>query len=75
MAQAAEQDDVRRELLEMLISTVEADRFPSVTMMNLIEQLLASPDERSVYIQVLMDKIRGERYPSLPMMRRILALS
>jgi hypothetical protein len=73
MARAAEQYDVRRELLDMLMTKVEADRFPSVTMMDLIERLMG-PEERPIYVQVLMEKIRQDRHPSIPLMRRVLAL-
>lgn len=73
MAKAAEQYDVRRELLDLLLTKVAEDRYPSATMMDLIEQLMG-PDERSIYVQVLLDKIRQDRMPSIPMMRRVLAL-
>ena len=73
MAQAAEHYDVRRELLGLLLTKVAEDRYPSATMMDLIEQLMG-PDERVIYVQVLLDKIRQDRMPSIPMMRRVLAL-
>jgi hypothetical protein len=73
MAQPDEQDDARRELLDMLLTKVADDRYPSVTMMDLIEQLMG-PDERPIYVEVLMDKIRHQRHPSIPMMKRVLAL-
>ena len=73
MARVAEQDEIRRELLDMLLTKVEQDRFPSATMMDLIEELMG-PDERSIYVRVLIDKIRRDAYPSIPMMRRVLAL-
>ena len=74
MAQAAEQYDARRELLKILLARVQRDRHPSVTMMDLIEQLIG-PNERPVYAQVLMDKIRQDSHPSLDMMQRVLALA
>jgi hypothetical protein len=74
MAQAAEQYDVRRELLDILLTNVANDRHPSATMMDLIEQLIG-PEERPIYVQVLLDKLRQDRHPSIPMMRRIMALS
>ena len=74
MAQAAEQYDARRELLKILLTRVQHDRHPSVTMMNLIEQLIG-PNERPIYAQVLMDKIRQDSHPSLDMMQRVLALA
>jgi hypothetical protein len=73
MAQAAEQYNVRQELLDLLLTKVDADPYPSATMMDLIEQLMG-PDERPVYVEVLMHKIRHQRHPSIPMMRRLLAL-
>ena len=73
MAQAAEQYDARRELLDILLTRVKGERYPSGTMMDLIEQLMG-PDERSIYAQVLIDKIRHDRRPSLDMMRRVMAL-
>jgi hypothetical protein len=73
MAQADEQYDVRRELLGTLLDKVHGDRYPSVAMMDLIEELVG-PDERSIYAQVLIEKIRRERRPSLPMIRRVVEL-
>jgi hypothetical protein len=73
MAQQGEQFDARRELLKILLERVQRDRFPSVTMMDIVEELMG-PEERSVYLQVLIDKIRSDPHPSLPMMRRLLQL-
>ena len=41
------------------------DLSPSVTDMDLIEQLMGL-DERADYVQVLIGKIRHDRYPSVP---------
>jgi hypothetical protein len=73
MAQEGDQYDARRELLKILLTRVQRDRFPSSTHMNLVEQLMG-PDERSIYAQVLLEKIRNDPHPSLPMMQRVLAL-
>jgi len=74
MAQEAEQYDIRQELLNVALTLVENDRYPSVTMMDLVEQLMG-PDERAIYVEVLLDKIRRDRRPSIPMMRRLMALA
>ena len=74
MAQEAEQYDIRRELLNVALTLVQNDRYPSVTMMDLVEQLMG-PDERAIYVEVLLDKIRRDRRPSIPMMRRLMALA
>ena len=72
MAQRAEKFDARREMLEVLLTRLQRDRFPSVTMMNMIEGLL-EPDERPIYAQMLVQKIRSDPHPSYPMMQRVLA--
>jgi len=74
MAREAEQYDIRRELLDVALTLVQNDRHPSVTMMDLVEQLMG-PDERAIYVEVLLDKIRRDRRPSIPMMRRLMALA
>ena len=74
MAQEAEQYDIRQELLNVALTLVQNDRYPSVTMMDLVEQLMG-PDERAIYVEVLLDKIRRDRRPSIPMMRRLMALA
>lgn len=73
MAQKSEQFDARRELLKVLLTMVQRDRYPSSTMMNMIEQLMG-PEEKSIYAQVLMEKIESDPHPSYPMMQRVLML-
>jgi len=65
--------DIRAEIVALLMDKVVNDRYPSVTMLDMIE-LLMSPEERDGYAQMLMDKLNSSRYPSIPMMRRLLAL-
>jgi hypothetical protein len=66
--------DVRGELVNFLVQKIASDRHPSVTMMNLVEELLA-PDDVPAYLGVLMDKVKTERYPSLAMIHRLMALT
>ena len=65
--------DIRGEVVALLLEKVVNDKYPSVTMFDMIE-LLANAEERSTYAQVLMDKVNSTRYPSIPMLRRLLAL-
>jgi hypothetical protein len=53
---------------------VADERFPSVSMLDLIESLLR-PDEVQIYVRILVRKVRRETYPSIPMRRRIAALA
>jgi hypothetical protein len=66
--------EAREMMLEVLLEKVADERFPSVTMLNLIESLL-QPDEVRIYAGVLLRKVREENYPSIPMLRRIAALA
>jgi hypothetical protein len=66
--------DVRGEVVNLLLEKIASDRNPSVTMMNMVEELLA-PDDVPAYVEVLMDKVKTDRYPSYSMLRRILALT
>ena len=67
------QNDVREQLLDLLLGKVEEDRFPSSTMMDIVEQLV-TPEDAPRYAEVLMSKISGDTYPSMSMIRRVLAL-
>jgi hypothetical protein len=60
---------------QLALEKIASDRNPSVTMMNLVEELL-TPDDLPAYVGVLLDKVKtGGRYPSYSMLRRILALT
>jgi hypothetical protein len=64
----------RELLLDELFDKVAEDRFPSVSMLDMIESLL-EPDEVDLYVRLLLRRMRDERYPSLPLLRRIAALA
>lgn len=69
-ARSNQQHDVRQELARLLLEKVHDDPYPSVTMLDLLEEIIG-PDERQAYAEVLMDKIRGDNFPSLDMMSRV----
>lgn len=66
--------DTRVAMLNLLLEKVEQDRYPSVTMLDLIEGML-TPEEVPTYAQILMAKIADEQFPSIPMIRRLEALA
>jgi len=74
MASNGEEIDVRGEVVDLLINKIASERNPSITMMNIVEQLLA-PDDIPAYAAVLMDKVKTERHPSVSMIRRLLAVT
>lgn len=65
------EDRTRQQLLDVLLTKVDADKYPSSTMLDLVEQLL-TPDDEPAYVDVLMAKISEENYPSLSLVRRLL---
>jgi hypothetical protein len=65
--------DLRAQLVEVLIDNVERDRFPSVTTMNLVEEMM-TPEETARYAGILMDRLRADVYPSVDLMKRLRAL-
>jgi hypothetical protein len=66
--------DVRGEVVNLLLEKIASDRNPSITMMNMVEELLA-PDDVPAYVAVLLDKVKADRYPSYSMLRRLIALA
>jgi hypothetical protein len=74
MANNGKDIDIRGALIDLLLQKIASDGNPSVTMMNLVEELLA-PDDIPAYAAVLIDKVQTDRYRSLAMIRRLLALT
>jgi|SwirhisoilCB1_FD_contig_31_17819762_length_369_multi_2_in_0_out_0_1 hypothetical protein len=70
----ADKDDLRRSLLDILLDKVAEERYPSVTMLDLIEAMI-KPDELSAYVAILLGHIRESTYPSMDMIRRVEALA
>jgi hypothetical protein len=66
--------DARARLLSVLLDKVAQDAYPSSTMMDMIEQLLA-PDDVEAYAAILCEKIADDQYPSTSLIRRVLSLS
>ncbi|MGZ4438279.1 MAG: hypothetical protein ACXVWU_07810 [Nocardioides sp.] len=71
---ADRQYDVRAALLDSLISKVDAEPFPSLTMLDQIEELL-TPDDVPRYAQMLLKKVEDEQFPSVSMLQRIASLT
>ena len=74
MASNGEGVDVRGEVVDLLLEKIASARNPSVTMMNMVEGLLA-PDDIPAYAVVLLDKVKTDRHPSYSMLRRLISLS
>jgi hypothetical protein len=62
------------QLTAVLLEKVAQDRFPSNTMMTMVERNLGQ-EQRSKYLQILLEKISQDRFPSIDMLARIERLS
>ena len=71
-----EQDefDVRHEIVSLLMEKVRRDRFPSSTMMDLLEEML-TPQDVPAYARTLMEKVSADEFPSIDLMVRLRALT
>ena len=55
---------------EVLLARIRAARHPSVTHMNMLEEI-APPRVSVEYALELMKRIETETYPSIPMIQRV----
>jgi hypothetical protein len=55
---------------EVLLEHIRADRYPSVTYMNMLEQI-TTPRVPVAYTLHLFERIEADKYPSIPMMQRV----
>jgi hypothetical protein len=62
------------QLTALLLDKIESDRFPSVTMMTIVERNLGQ-EQRAKYLKILLEKISQDRFPSIDMLHRIERLS
>ena len=76
---ASRQDGVSREEVQtavarVLLERVRADKYPSWTHIQLIEQVIPQSLQRE-YINVLLEKVLSDAYPSIPMLRHLVGLT
>jgi len=66
--------EARAAVLDTLLEKVRQDRFPSLTVLDQVEELL-EPDDVPDYVQVLVEKISDDRFPSITLVRRVVSLT
>ena len=65
-------DQLRERFAQILISKLDQDRYPSSTMMSLVERMPGQV--RAAFLSVLLDKIEEDQYPSPDLMHRVMGL-
>jgi hypothetical protein len=66
----SDQTLIRDELVAVLEEKVRNDTYPSVDMLDMLEQLL-DPLELEEYAAVLLERVRRDKYPSWSMLYRL----
>jgi hypothetical protein len=71
-------DEERLELHDMLygvlLERVRQDRYPSSTMLNILEEHMVG-HERQALVTILVQKVAADRYPSIEMLKRIIRIT
>jgi hypothetical protein len=70
----ADDNELKQLLCQLLLEKVREDRYPSGTMMDIIENEM-DEDVRNEYVHVLAEKIAGDQYPSIDMLRRVFSVA
>ncbi|HEY1596048.1 MAG TPA: hypothetical protein VGF74_11675 [Thermoleophilaceae bacterium] len=63
-------DEVQTALSRFLLEKIRADKHPSTTQMNMLEQNIP-PELTREYLNVLLEKVITDKTPSVPMLQRI----
>lgn len=66
--------DLHQTILRVLLDQAQQDAYPSVTVLDMIEQRLR-PEDLDEYADLLLEKIRQDTYPSLDHLRRLQQLA
>ena len=66
---------LRQRLLEMQIEQIKDEIFPSVEMMNRVENSLQTREQLEEYAAILLAKVESTRFPTLAMRNRLEALA
>lgn len=63
---------LRRDITEMLLARIREEKYPSITMMNRVEEVVGQDrEELAAYAEVLLDKVKSSRFPSIEMLNRL----
>jgi hypothetical protein len=63
-------DDEQTLVARLLLEQIRRDKYPSITQMSLLEEMLPAPMRRD-YLNVLLEKALSTSTPSISMLRRI----
>jgi translation elongation factor EF-G len=62
---------LREKITHRLLDEIEEAMYPSVTMLDRVEAVLATPDDVADYAETLVEKVEATRFPSTAMLNRL----
>jgi hypothetical protein len=62
--------NLHEELVQYLLDRVREDRYPSTTMLDMLEATAQGP-QREEFVDILLEKVTADRFPSIPMLERL----
>jgi hypothetical protein len=67
-----DEQSLRRRIADGLLDKIKDETYPSVTMMDRVEAVIAHDREAlSEYAEVLLAKVEDSRFPSVEMLNRL----
>lgn len=72
--QAGQGNELHERLVDILISGIERQRYPSSNLLDLLEEHMTEEDRVRI-TEALLDNLSRHRYPSLAMVSRIARLA
>jgi hypothetical protein len=63
--------ELREQLTNSLLEDVQQTQFPSITMLDRVEESLETREQLADYAEVLVEKVADSPYPGIPMLDRV----
>jgi hypothetical protein len=67
-------DALRSRYLDLLFKQVSDSRYPSITMLERVEQAITDHERATEYVNLLLDTMEQDSYPSPTMLDRVRGL-
>lgn len=67
-------DALRSRYIEILFNQISSGRYPSLSMLDRVEQTVVDRETGTEYVNLLLDTIEQDLYPSPTMLDRVLRL-
>ena len=63
--------ELREQLTNTLLEDLQETQFPSVTMLDRVEEALETREQLADYAEILVEKVSDSPYPGIPLLDRV----